>query len=384
MNFEWSQEQNELYQQAIEFAKKKMNKNLIEEDRNEVFSREKWQACADLGLMGMIIPEKYGGLGLDALTVARVMDGFGYGCQDTSIFLSIGAHIWAVQMPILLFGSEEIKQKYLPRLVSGEWVGAHAISEPSAGSDAMAMNTTAVKDGDFYILNGSKTFVTNAPVADLFVAFATINKKYGFAGVTCFAFERNTPGISVESKMEKMGSRTSPMSDVVFRDARIPLSNVIGAPSGGSRIFSRIMFWERALILAPFLGAMQRQIEECVQYANDRVQFGKRLSAYQSISGKIVDMQVRLESARILLYKAAWDLEHGDATMPASIAKLVTSDAAVQTFLDAIQVFGGYGYTTDFEIERHLRDAIGTRIYSGTSEMQKMIIANTIGLKTQG
>lgn len=384
MNFEWSQEQNELYHQAIEFAQKKMNKNLIEEDRHEVFSREKWQACADLGLMGMIVPEQYGGLGLDALTVARVMDGFGYGCRDTSIFLSIGAHIWAVQMPILLFGSEEMKQKYLPKLVSGEWVGAHAISEPSAGSDAMSMNTTAVKDGDFYILNGSKTFVTNAPVADLFVAFATINKKYGFAGVTCFAFERDTPGISVESKMEKMGSRTSPMSDVVFRDARIPARNVIGAPSGGSRIFSRIMFWERALILAPFLGAMQRQIEECVKYANDRVQFGKRLSAYQAISGKIVDMQVRLESARLLLYKAAWDLEHGDATMPASIAKLVTSDATVQTFLDAIQVFGGYGYTTDFEIERHLRDAIGTRIYSGTTEMQKMIIANTIGLKTQG
>ncbi len=384
MNFEWSQEQNELYHQAIEFAQKKMNKNLIEEDRHEVFSREKWRACADLGLMGMIVPEQYGGLGLDALTVARVMDGFGYGCRDTSIFLSIGAHIWAVQMPILLFGSEEIKQKYLPKLVSGEWVGAHAISEPSAGSDAMSMNTTAVKDGDFYILNGSKTFVTNAPVADLFVAFATINKKYGFAGVTCFAFERDTPGVSVESKMEKMGSRTSPMSDVVFRDARIPARNVIGAPSGGSRIFSRIMFWERALILAPFLGAMQRQIEECVKYANDRVQFGKRLSAYQAISGKIVDMQVRLESARLLLYKAAWDLEHGDATMPASIAKLVTSDAAVQTFLDAIQVFGGYGYTTDFEIERHLRDAIGTRIYSGTTEMQKMIIANTIGLKTQG
>ncbi len=384
MNFEWSQEQNELYQQAIEFAQKKMNKDLIEEDRHEVFSREKWQACADLGLMGMIVPEKYGGLGLDALTVARVMDGFGYGCRDTSLFLSIGAHIWAVQMPILLFGSEAIKEKYLPKLVSGEWVGAHAISEPSAGSDAMSMNTTALKDGDAYILNGSKTFVTNAPVADLFVAFATINKKYGFAGVTCFAFERDTPGVSVESKMEKMGSRTSPMSDVVFRDARIPAGNVIGAPSGGSRIFSRIMFWERALILAPFLGAMQRQIEECVRYANDRVQFGKRLSAYQAISGKIVEMQVRLESARLLLYKAAWDLEHGDATMPASIAKLVTSDAAVQTFLDAIQVFGGYGYTTDFEIERHLRDAIGTRIYSGTSEMQKMIIANTIGLKTQG
>ncbi len=384
MNFEWSQEQNELYQQAIEFAQKKMNKDLIEEDRHEVFSREKWQACADLGLMGMIVPEKYGGLGLDALTVARVMDGFGYGCRDTSLFLSIGAHIWAVQMPILLFGSEAIKEKYLPKLVSGEWVGAHAISEPSAGSDAMSMNTTALKDGDAYILNGSKTFVTNAPVGDLFVAFATINKKYGFAGVTCFAFERDTPGVSVESKMEKMGSRTSPMSDVVFRDARIPAGNVIGAPSGGSRIFSRIMFWERALILAPFLGAMQRQIEECVRYANDRVQFGKRLSAYQAISGKIVEMQVRLESARLLLYKAAWDLEHGDATMPASIAKLVTSDAAVQTFLDAIQVFGGYGYTTDFEIERHLRDAIGTRIYSGTSEMQKMIIANTIGLKTQG
>lgn len=384
MNFEWSQEQEDLYHQAIEFAQKKMNHNLIEEDRNQHFSKEKWQACADLGLLGMIIPEKYGGLGLDALTVTHVLEGFGYGSKDTSIFLSIGAHIWAVEMPLLLFGNEEIKQKYLPKLISGEWVGAHAISEPAAGSDAMSMSTTAVKDGDNFILNGSKTFVTNAPIADFFITFATINKKYGFAGITCFAVEGSTPGVSVESHMEKMGSRTSPMSDVIFRDARIPASNVIGSPSSGSRVFSRIMFWERALILAPFLGAMQRQIEECVRYANERVQFGKPISAYQAISGKIVDMQVRLESARLLIYKAAWELEHGDPTMPASIAKLVTSEAAIQTFLDAIQVFGGYGYTTDFEIERHLRDAIGTKIYSGTTEMQKMIIATTLGLKTQG
>ncbi len=383
MNFDWSEDQKLLHQQVVEFAQKKLNDKLIEEDREHLFSREKWDACASMGLMGLPIPGEYGGLGLDALTCAFVLEGLGYGCKENGLFLSLGAHLWAVEMPILLYGSDELKKRFLPKLSSGEWIGAHAMSEAGSGSDAMALSTRADLDGDTYILNGRKTFVSNAPVCDVIVTFATHNKKHGFAAVSGFVLERDTPGVSIESKVDKMGTRTSAMADVVFENVRVPVSQRIGPANFGYKIFAKAMQWERGLILAPLVGAMQRTIEECVAYANLRQQFGKRIAAYQAISGKIVDMQVRLEAARLLTYKAAWALDHGDAAIPASAAKLVTSEAAVQTFADAIQVFGGYGYTTDLGIERHLRDAIGAKIYSGTSEMQKMIIATALGLKTQ-
>lgn len=381
MEFEWNDEQKELYDQAVNFAQKRLNKDLIEADRNSHFSRERWKELANLGVMGLPIPEEYGGANLDTVTVARVLEGIGYGCKDLGFFLSLGAHLWAVQAPIMFFGSEEQKQRILPKLISGEWVGAHAISEPGAGSDAMSMTTHAETDGDGYVINGRKTFVTNAPVCDFIVTFAILNNRRGFAAVTCFIFEKDTPGVSIEPHTDKMGTRTSPMADIVFDNVRVPKSCRLGNEYQGYKIFSKAMHWERALILAPFLGAMQRQIEDCVQYANERVQFGKRISNYQAISGKIVDMQVRLEAARMLTYKAAYILDHGEATMASSIAKLYTSEAAVQTFMDAVQIFGGYGFSTEFEIERHLRDAIGAKIYSGTTEMQKVLISTQLGLK---
>lgn len=381
MDFTWNDEQQIFYEQAVQFAQKRMNDDLIAADRQGSFSRERWQQLAELGVLGIPIPEAYGGLGLDSLTCARVLEGLGYGCRDLGFFLSLGAHLFAVQMPILHAGTEEQKTTYLPKLVSGEWVGAHAISEAEAGSDAMAMTTHAESTTGGYLLNGRKTFVTNAPVCDLIVTFAVLNHRRGFSAVTGFVLERDTPGVRIEDHIEKMGSRTAPMADVIFEDVHIPAENRLGNENGGYQIFNKGMQWERGLILAPFLGAMQRQIEDCVRYANQRKQFGKPLANYQAVTGKIVDMQVRLSAARMLIYQAAADLQRGDAAMTTSIAKLFTSEAAVQTFLDAMQMFGGYGFTTDFEIERHLRDALGSKIYSGTSEMQKVLIATKLGLK---
>ena len=383
MDFNWNDEQKEMYTQASRFAQQKLNHNIIEDDHLEQFSSEKWHAMGQMGLLGLHIPEKYGGLELDALSCAYTLEGFGYGCKENGIFLSMGAHLWAVETPILLYGTEDQKEQFLPRLCSGEWVGAHAISEPESGSDAMAMDTIAELSGDQYVLNGRKTFVTNAPVADFFLVFATTNKKHGFAAINAFLIQKGTPGLSVESKTSKMGTRTSPMADVILDNCRIPITNRLGKENLGFRIFSRIMQWERAMILAPFIGTMQRQLEDCINYANQRQQFGKQLSAFQSISTKIVDMQIRLEAARLLLYKAAWAFDNDNPSVPSSIAKIWISESAVQSFFDAIQIFGGYGYTTDFEIERNLRDAIGAKLYSGTTEMQKMLIANEIGLKTK-
>jgi len=381
MEFTWNEEQQALYEQAVSFAQKRMNRELIEADRSSCFSRERWQELARLGVLGLVVPEAYGGSGLDALTCARVLEGLGYGCRDLGFFLSLGAHMFAVQTPIMLAGSEAQKMEYLPRLISGEWVGAHAISEPESGSDAMSMTTHAESVEGGYRINGRKTFVTNAPVSDLLLTFATLNNRRGFAAVTAFLLKRDAPGVIVEAHTEKMGSRTSPMSDIVFDNVFVPVENRLGKEYGGYKIFSKVMQWERGLILAPFLGAMQRQIEACVTYANRREQFGKRLANFQAITGKIVDMQVRLEAARMLIYKAAYTLDQGDATLAASVAKLYTSEAAVQTFMEAMQIFGGYGFSTEFEIERHLRDALGSKVYSGTSEMQKVLISTQLGLK---
>lgn len=381
MDFQWSDDQIKLHQNAISFSRSKLGGELISQDRNSIFDRKKWVTCAEVGLLGLPLPEEFGGANLDPLTCAFVLEGVGYGCKDNGLLLSIGAQLWAVEIPILLFGNQEQKNRYLPKLCSGEWIGAHATTEPDSGSDAMSLSTKAVIDGGDYIINGRKSFITNGPCADVFLTFATLNKKQGYTSITAFLIERSTPGVKVGPQVEKMGTKTSPMSDIVFENCRVSAANRLGPEKFGAKIFSTIMKWERSLILAPFLGAIKRQIEDCVVYANERKQFGKRLSGFQSVTNRIVEMHIRLEAAKLLLYKAAWSIARNDTLGPSSTAKIWTSEAAVQTFLDAIQIFGGYGYASEFEIERYLRDAVASRIYSGTSDIHRMVIAAEIGLK---
>jgi alkylation response protein AidB-like acyl-CoA dehydrogenase len=380
MDFSWSDEDNVFYESLLHFCRTRLADDIIEADKTEHFPLEKWRAMGEFGLIRAVIPEVYSGLGLSPISCARLMKGAGLGCADNGLFLALGAHIWAVVIPIIKFGTEEQKETWLPLLGSGQCIGAHAITEPNNGSDILNLHTTAVKDGDHYILNGRKTFVTNAPVSDLFLVFATINKKLGFTGTTAFLVEKGTPGLHVESKMSKMGLRTAQMAEVVLDHCRIPRDNLLGKEKQGHKIFSTGMVWERTMILAPFIGAMERMIEKCCRYANEREQFGKPISTFQEVRNKIVEMKLSLESCRLLLYKAAWLLDNGDANMFASIAKLSISEAAVQTFQKALQIFGGYGYMTESGIERHLRDSFATKLYSGTTEIQKEIIANCIGL----
>jgi alkylation response protein AidB-like acyl-CoA dehydrogenase len=380
MDFSWSDDDKDLYNSIVSFCHSAIKDDIIEADREERFPRGIWDAFGDFGLMNMILPEKYSGLGLSPLSCARLLEGAGYGCKDNGIFLAIGAHIWAVEIPLLRFGNEDQKQKWLPLLGSGKMIGAHAITEPNNGSDVMNLHTTAEKYEDCYILNGRKTFITNAPVADLFLVFATINKKLGFTGTTGFLIEKDTPGMHIESKMSKMGLRTTHMSEIVFENCRIPKENILGKEKQGHKIFSTAMMWERTMILVPFLGAIQREIENSSRYAQSRRQFNKPIASFQEVRNKIVEMQFHLESARLLLYKAAWLLENGDASMASSLAKLAISEASVFTFQNALQIFGGYGYMTESEIERYLRDSIGAKLYSGTTEIQKEIIAHCLGL----
>ena len=381
MEFAWKPEQLALKSTIVEFAQRELNEDLIGRDHRGEFSRRAWEKCAEIGIQGLFLPEEYGGGGADPLTTAFVLEGLGYGCRDNGLLFSLNAHMWACEVPIWKFASPELRQRYLPRLINGEWIGAHAMSEPGSGSDAYALEARAERRGDHYVLNGTKTFSSNAPVADVYVVFATVDKGKGYLGVTGFAVERGFPGITVGPHAEKMGLRTSPMGDVILEDCIVPAENVLGDEGQGAKIFNTVMEWERTCILASWLGAQQRQLEQSIEYAKQRRQFRRPIASFQAVSHKLVDMHVRLESSRLLLYKAAWLLGEGQpAVTAAAIAKLYASQAAVQSTLDAIQVHGGYGYMTELELERAARDAIGGTLYSGTSEIQRVLIASALGL----
>ena len=381
MDFEFSEEQLDLKRNAIRFAQKTLNEDIIRRDKDAIFPRELWKKCADFGIQGSGFPELYGGNDADIISTMLLMEGLGYGCKDSGLIFAINGHMWSVQMPILRFGSDAQRDKYLPKLCSGEWIGADSITEPDSGSDAYNLRTTARLEGDHYILNGTKTFCTMATLADVFVIFATVDKRKGFMGVTAFIVEKGYSGFSVGKQIQKMGLRTAPFAELILEDCKVPVENRLGREGNGAAIFDDSIEWERSCILASLLGGMERQLEQCINYAKERKQFGKPIGKYQSIANKIVDMKVRMETARLILYKVAWMKKaRGKASMEAAIAKLYLSESWVKSCLDAVQIHGGYGYTTEFELERDLRDSIGSTIYSGTSEIQKNIIARYLGL----
>lgn len=381
MDFSWNEEQLAYKKAVIEFAQKELNAGMIERDQQGMFSRELWRKCAQFGILGLPIPEEYGGSGADILTAMLTMEGLGYGCHDNGLIFGMNAQMWSVQLPILTFGNEEQKKKYLPGMCNGDIIGAHGMTEPDTGSDAYNLRTRAERTRGGYVLNGSKMFVTNAPVADMAVVFATVDPAKGMWGITGFVVDKGTPGFSISKHIEKMGLRTSPMGELILQDCFIPEENRLGPEGAGARIFNNSMEWERSCILAGNLGVMERQLEDSIRYARERNQFGQPIGKFQSVSNRIVDMKVRLETARLILYKVAWLKKMGKpAVMEAAMAKLYLSECFVQSGLDAIRTLGGYGYMTEFEVERNLRDAIGGTIYSGTSDIQRNIIARLLGL----
>jgi alkylation response protein AidB-like acyl-CoA dehydrogenase len=376
MDFELSADQLELQHAAIEFARAELNDDVIERDAAREFSHRGWKKCADFGVMRLPIPEDQGGAGASPIATIAVMEGLGYGCKDQGLLFSINAHLWTNSIPIVRYGTAEQKRRYLPGLCDGSIIGANGASEPGSGSDIFSLRTTAVKDGDAYVLNGSKTWVTNAPVADLFTCYASLNPQRGLMAICAFLIDKGTPGLTVAPKLEKMGLRTSPMSEIFFENCRIPATALLGREGFGAEVFSYSMAWERASILATCLGTMRRQIERCVEHARTRKQFGQKIGKFQSVANRIVDMKLRYETARLLLYKVGWLMEKGKVTdMDAAMAKLYVSESFLQSCLDAIQIFGASGYMTEYEFERELRDAVGGRLYSGTSEIQRNIIA---------
>jgi alkylation response protein AidB-like acyl-CoA dehydrogenase len=379
MDFSWSTEQLELRDNILDFARKELESDVGSADANGEFNLENWRKCADFGIHGLMLPETYGGLGCDPLTAILALETLGYACRDNGLLFSINAHMWTCSAPILAFGTDVQKNKYLPGLCDGSLIGGNAMTEPSAGSDAYQLRTTATPDGDSYVLNGSKTFITNAPIADLLVVFATVDRSLGKRGISAFIVEKDSPGLSINPKKNKLGIRTSPWADVFFDDCRIPSDNILGKVGSGTALFTHSMTWERGLILATAVGAMQRQLETCAAYTNSRKQFDEPISNFQLVQDKLVKMKLNVETARLLLYKLGWLRTEGKSGyLESALTKLHISESWVESSLNAVQIHGGYGYTTEFDAERELRDAIASRIYSGTSEIQKLIAASLL------
>jgi L-prolyl-PCP dehydrogenase len=379
MDFSWTPEQDRLYDHTLSLVQNKLGG--VRTDSQQFWTRTQWQICGDLQLLGLSVPTCYGGCGYDALTTARVIEAFGRGCEDMGLVFSTSAHLFACAMPVVEYGNDVLKNNILPDLCSGKKIGANAITEDEAGSDIFHLKTRASFDGDSYILQGQKSYVSNGPVANVFVVYAVTNPAHGYLGITALLVEKDTPGLLIGESIRKMGLTSTPACRITFDACRVPAANRIGAEGQGSQIFKRSMQWERSCLFAAYLGQMERQLERTISYAKERRQFGKPLGKHQAIAHRIADMKVRLETARLLLYRACWRFDQGqDALLDIALAKLAVSESAVMGGLDAIHIHGSIGINCDFGIEQMLRDAIPATLFSGTSEMQRDIIANELGL----
>jgi alkylation response protein AidB-like acyl-CoA dehydrogenase len=353
----------------------------VERDEEGGFSWDKWKLIRETGILSLPFDERWGGLGQDVLTMMYVLEGLGEGCRDGGLSFSLTTTICSTGVPLEQFGTDEQKQRYLPLICSGEAIGAHAITEAGGGSDAMRMLTKAERADDEFVLNGSKTFVSNAPVADVFVVYARTRPDAGALGITAFLVDRDTPGLSIGKPMKKMGLRTSPLSELFFDDCRIPKSNVLGRVGGGFMVLDYVMKREILFSFIVNVGEMQHRLDRCIEYAKSRVQFGKPIGAHQSVANRIVEMKIKLETARKWLYDTGARLMDGEnVTVDLAIAKLLTSESNLESSLSAVQIFGGHGYMAEHGLEKDVRNSVAGTIYSGTTEIQYNRIASMLGL----
>jgi alkylation response protein AidB-like acyl-CoA dehydrogenase len=379
MDFAWSDEQKKLLDSTERFAREYLQQDVVALDREGSFNRHGWDKCGEFGVQGLAVPKEYGGLGLDAITTAGVLERFGYACRDNGLIFAINAHLWTVCMPLVGFGTEEQKRTYLPKLCNGQWIGCNAITEPEAGCDAYSMKTTAERRGDTYVLNGRKTLITNGQTADVIVALANVDPSKGAAGISAFIVHKDNPGFKIVRELHPMGMRTSPLAELAFENCVVPVGDRVGKEGVGTNMFQLALTWERGCILASAVGSMQWLLEKSIKYARTRKQFGQPIGRFQLVGTKIVDMKLRLESARYMLYHAGWLRTQGkSATMESSMAKLHISDCWVKCCEDAMQVHGGLGYLAETELERTMRDAMGSRFYSGANEVQRQLIAQML------
>ena len=383
MHFEVTPTQQALYDSARQLGERICRPTVLQRDVEARWDPAIWREMGDAGLLGAPYPEAYGGAGLSCVDTCLLSEGFGEGASDGGVALAWGAHTILCGVPIWKLGTETQKQRYLPKLASGEWVGGFCLSEPDSGSDAAAMKTRAVRRGDRWILNGRKMWITNGPIGDLFVVTAVTapDARPRAAGISTFLVEKTSPGFRVGQHIEKTGMRTSTTSELVFEDCEIPAENLLGMENYGFIITAKLILgWERSCLLAPALGAMKGTIDRTARYVQERHQFGRPIGKFQAVRHMLADMRIRWELSRNLIYRVAWQLDQGDdpPLVDAAIAKVFTSEAAQVNARDAIQLHGGNGFTLEYHVERGLRDSLVGTIGAGTSEIQRGIIARSL------
>jgi clorobiocin biosynthesis protein CloN3 len=376
MDFDLTDEQRKRYDEVLAGARPPRSAVRGGAERSP-FSRAEWSDAAELGLMGLCLPPDYGGGGLGALDTALCLEAFTEGGADAGLAFAVSAHLLACAVPVRDFGTDPARGELLAGMASGSLIAANAMTEDAAGSDVGTLGTTATRDGGVYVIDGVKSFVSNAPVADVFVVYATSDPDGGFLGQTAFAVPRSLGGIRVSEPLAKMGLDACPAGRVEFVGCRVPARYRIGAEGQGSAIFQHSMAWERSCLFAIYLGQMRRQLRSCLAHAKQRRQFGRPVLSFQAVSHRIATMTQRLESARLLLYRACWLLDQGRADPAATaVSKLAVSEATLANSVDAIQIFGGAGYLADAGIEAQLRDSVPSVIFSGTNDIQREIIVS--------
>ena len=375
MNFQLTEEQEMLRKMIRDFAETQVAPSAAERDEEERFDRAIFEQMAELGLTGIPWPEEYGGAGADYLSYVIAVEELSR--VDASIGVTLSAHVSLASWPIYKFGTEEQKQKFLRPLAEGKKMGAYCLTEAGSGSDYAGMRTTAVRDGDHYVLNGSKIFITNAGEAEIYIVFAVTDPELKHKGITAFIVEKGMEGFTMGKKEKKLGIRSSPTLAVNFEDVRVPVENRLGEEGQGFKIAMMTLDGGRNGIAAQALGIAQGAFEHALGYAKERNQFGKPIASLQAIQFKLADMATKIEAARLLTYQAAWledsGLPYGKAS---AISKVFAGDIAMEVTTEAVQVFGGYGYTREYPVERFMRDAKITQIYEGTNEIQRVVISN--------
>lgn len=381
MEFGLNDTQRALREHIIAAVRAEITHDVAAHDAAGRFPHDEWRRLCAMGLLGLSVPVAQGGQGCDAVSTVVALEALGYACRDNGLVFGVSGMLTSVTPTLVQFADASVRERYLAPFLRGDVLGCYAMTEADSGSDAFSMKSTALRDGDSYVLNGEKWFITFAPVADFALVYAATNPKAGKWGISLLAVDLKAPGVSASAVQAKMGLRTVPIGQLRFDNVRVPAANLIGREGAGASMFNSGQEWERACILASQIGTMQRQLEDCVKFARERQAFGQPIGKFQSVSNRIADMKLRLETARLLTYQAAWAKDSGQpAMLDAALANLHVGETFVQNSMDAVRIFGGRGYLSEFEVERDLRDAMGGPIYGGTADIQRNIVARLLGL----
>jgi alkylation response protein AidB-like acyl-CoA dehydrogenase len=382
IDFSYTSEQLALREEIIAFAREAISPGADQRDQEQFFDRTIWRACGTIGLPGLLIPETYGGRGLDPVSTVIALEALGYGSTDSGMNFSLAAHLLACAVPIWIYGSEEQKQRLLPKLCNGEWIAANAMTEPTAGSDAFQMAASADRTATGYSLNGHKNYCSNGPVADIVVGYFNTDAEKGFfGGISAFILEKDQHNFQTSERKDKMGVRTCQMGEFLMEDTLVAEDCRLGKEGAGAMIFNHSMEWERICLGAVHIGSMERLLEQAVQFAKSRTSGGQSISKYQAVTHPLTELRIRMEAARLLCHRAAWKLQQGKkVAMDAAMVKIQLSETYRDFAIQLHQLYAGKAFRENSEIEKLVRDAMGATLYSGTTEVLRNLLARYMGL----